>query len=217
MTPGGGRSWIRTPRAPAPPTACSRGVRDRRANPRQRPGTTHGPHRGAASDNEPEQYGGRAPHDLSIANKARNVARTGRAEGRTGAERPPGPQAPRPPLLGGGSRAAPPPPARLARRRQAAPGARCCPATPTERVHHGGMHRRRRGGLGREPQAAPPRGRGGEPRGDPPPVAPAPPTGPQATRAPAPIPPEAEGTIPPPPGRNAAPERESGAGPAPTP
>ena len=33
---GGGCSWTRTPRAPAPPAACSRGGRGRRASPHQR-------------------------------------------------------------------------------------------------------------------------------------------------------------------------------------
>ena len=46
--------------------------------------TTHGPRPGVARDDEPEQYGGRAPHDQSKADDARNVARPGRAEGRTG-------------------------------------------------------------------------------------------------------------------------------------
>ena len=55
VTPGGGRRWIRTPRAPAPSTACSRGGRDQRANPRQCARTTHGPRPGAARDDEPEQ------------------------------------------------------------------------------------------------------------------------------------------------------------------
>ena len=75
VTPGGGCSWIRTPCAPAPPTACSRGGCDRRASPHQRARTMHRPRPGAARDDEPEQYGGRAPHDQSIANDARNVAR----------------------------------------------------------------------------------------------------------------------------------------------
>ena len=74
-----------------------------------------------------------------------------------------------------------------------------------------------KGGLGREPQAAPSREGAGGPRRDPPPVLASPSTGPQATGAPAPTPPEAEGMIPPPPGRTAAPEWEAGAGPAPTP
>ena len=61
LTPGGGRSWIRTPRAPTPPTACSRWGHDRRANPHQHARTTHGPRPGAARDDEPEQYGGHGP------------------------------------------------------------------------------------------------------------------------------------------------------------
>ena len=63
--------------------------------------TTHGPRPGAARDDEPEQYGGRAPDYQSIANDARNFARSGRAEGRAGSIGASG---------GGGSRAAPPPP-----------------------------------------------------------------------------------------------------------
>ena len=73
------------------------------------------------------------------------------------------------------------------------------------------------GGLGRRPQAAPPREGSGEPQRDPQTCLPTPPSGLQATGAPTPTPPETEGMIPPPPGRTAAPGREAGAGPAPTP
>ena len=105
-----------------------------------------------------EQYGGRAPHGLSVANDPRKFSRPGRAEGRTEAARPPGPLAPWPALWGGGSRAAasPPPP----RRRQAAPVVRGCPTTLTQLVHLGGMRRRRKWDWaeGRRP---PPPGRWG--------------------------------------------------------
>ena len=53
-TPRGGRSWIRTPRAPALPSACSRTGRGRRASPHQRARMTHRPRPGAACDDEPE-------------------------------------------------------------------------------------------------------------------------------------------------------------------
>ena len=60
---GGGCGWTCTPRAPAPPAACSRGGRGRRASPHQRAGAARGPSLGAAHGGAPEQYGGRAPHD----------------------------------------------------------------------------------------------------------------------------------------------------------
>ena len=78
-TPGRARSWTGTPRAPAPPTACSHRGRDWRAGPLQRARATHGPRPRAARDDEPEQYGGRAFPDQSIAKDTRNVARSGRA------------------------------------------------------------------------------------------------------------------------------------------
>ena len=217
MTPRGGRSWTRTLRAPAPPTACTLGGRDRQANPHQRARTTQGPRTGAARDNEPEQYGGRAPHDLSVANDARHVSRPGRAEGRTEAEQPPGPPAPRPPLQGDGSRADPAPPPRQAgppaAGRKRHPG---LPHDPDRTRTPGGDAPATKGGLGRGPQAAPPKTGRWEDTARPPPC-PLPPAGPQATGAPAPTPPEAEGMIPPPPGRTVAPGRKAGAGPAPTP
>ena len=109
VTPGGGRSWIRTPRAPAPSNACSRGGRDQRASPHQRARTTHGARPGAARDDQKEQHGGAAPHDQSSANDARDIARSGRAEERAGSVGP----------SGGAVHGPPPPPARLARRRHA--------------------------------------------------------------------------------------------------
>ena len=101
---------------------------------------------------------GRRPHDPSVAKDARNVARSGRAEGRTEATQPPGPPAPWPPPRKGGSQAAPPapPPARLAGRQQAAPGARGCPTTLTERIHLEGMRRRRKGGWAEGRMPPPP-------------------------------------------------------------
>ena len=81
--------------------------------------------------------GAAPPMTRAFANDARNVARSGRAEGRAGSVGASGGAVREPP---------PPPPARLARRQQAAPGARGCPATPTERVRQGGMRRRRKGG-----------------------------------------------------------------------
>ena len=72
---GGGCSWACTPRAPAPPAACSRRGRGRRASPHQRAGATR----------TPEQYGGRAPHDPPV-----TTAHSGRAEGGLGLQGPPG-------------------------------------------------------------------------------------------------------------------------------
>ena len=102
---GGGCSWTHTPRARAPPTAFSRRGRDRRASPHQRARATHGHRPGAAREDEPEQYGSRAPHGQSIANEARSIALPGRAEGRIGSVRASG-GAVRGPLL------RPPPPGR---------------------------------------------------------------------------------------------------------
>ena len=110
---GGGRSWTCTPRAAAPPAACSRRSHGRWASPHQRAGATRGPRPGAARGGAPEQYGGRAPHDQSIASDTHNVAHSGRAEGSFGSEGAPGGAVHGPPLL------PPPPPAR-----QAPPGAR---------------------------------------------------------------------------------------------
>ena len=209
MTPGGGRSWICTPRAPAPPTVCSRGGRDRRGSPHQRARTTHGPHLGAARDDEPEQYGGRARHDQSIANAARKVARSGRIEGRTGSVGASGGAVHGPPL--------PPPPCRAGPPAAGRTRRTGLPRDPDRTRTPGGNVPATKRGLGREPQATPPEREQGGHGMTPPPVPPPLPTSPQATGAPAPTPPEAEGMIPPPPGRTAAPEREAGAGPAPTP
>ena len=150
--PGGGAQL--DPRAPAPPTACSRGVATGGGNPHQRARTTHGPRPGVARDNEPEQYGGCAPHDLSVANDARNVARPRRAEGRTEAEQSPGPPAPKPSLRGGGSRAAPPPP-HQAGLPAAGPTRRPgLPHDPDRTRTPGEDAPATKGGLGRGPQAA---------------------------------------------------------------
>ena len=73
---GGGESgWTCTPRAPAPPAACSRGGRGRRASPHQRAGATRAPSLGGAHGGAPEQYGGRALHDPPV-----TTAHSGRAE-----------------------------------------------------------------------------------------------------------------------------------------
>ena len=73
---GGGCGWTCTLRAPAPPAACSRGGRDRRASSPQRTGAARRPSLGAAHGGAPVQYGGRAPHD-----PPQKKAHTGRAEG----------------------------------------------------------------------------------------------------------------------------------------
>ena len=186
VTPGGGRSWICTPRAPAPPTACSRGGRDRRASLHQRARTTHVPRLGAARGDEPEQYGGRAPHDQSIANDARNVARSGRAEGRAGSVGVSGGPVHGPPL--------PPPPSQAGLPAAGRTRRTGLPRDPDRTSTPGGRAPATKGGLGRKPQAAPPRERAGGPRRDPPPCPPTPPpTGPQATGAPAHTPPRQRG------------------------
>ena len=195
-----GEGTQRDPHAPrpAPPAACSRVGRGRRASPHQRAGATHRPRPGAARDDEPEKYGGRAPHDQSIASDYRNVAHSARAEGGFGSVGAPGGAVHGPPL--------PPPPAR-----QAAPGARGGPATPTECRE--GDAPTMRGGQGREPQDAPKRkSRGAAAR--PPPH---PPHRPTSRGGASPQPPEAEGMVPPPPGETAAPERGARARPAPPP
>ena len=74
---GGGRcGWTCTPRAPAPPAACSHGGRGQQASPHQRAGATRGPSLGAAHGGAPERYGGRAPRDPPM-----TTAHSGRAKG----------------------------------------------------------------------------------------------------------------------------------------
>ena len=90
---GGGFGWTCTPRAPAPPAACSRVGRDRRASPHQRAGATRAPSLGAAHGGAPEQYGGRAPHDPPV-----TTAHSGRAEGRFRSAGAPGGAVHGPPL-----------------------------------------------------------------------------------------------------------------------
>ena len=114
-------------------------------------------------------------------------------------------------LRGGGWRAAPPPPARQAgrTRRTGLPRDRDRARTP------GGNAPATKGGLGMEPQAAPQKESRGATAQPPPPCPPTPPHRPASRGGAGPHPPEAEGMIPPPPGRTAAPEREAGARPAP--
>ena len=142
-----------------------------RPSPHQRARTTHRPCPGAARDGEPEQYGGRAPNDQSVANDARNVARSGRAEGRArsvGAS-------------GGAVRGPPPPPRRQARlpaagrtRRTGLPRGPNRPRTPggNAPATKGGWVGREQGGHDVTPPSCPP----------------TPPTGLQAAEAPAPTP-----------------------------
>ena len=160
----------------------------------QRAQTTHGPRPGAARDNEPEEYGGRAPHDLSVANDARNVARPGRAEGRTGAGRPPGPPPPRPPLWGGGSRAAPPPPAPAGGRQHPAPKA--APRPRSNAYTWGGCAGGERGTGQRAAGRPPKRGRSGATARTPP-LSPRPPNRPASRGGLGPHPPRGRGDDPP--------------------
>ena len=210
-TAGPARRASRRPPQPAPAEVATGGqtstsARERRKN------HARGHH---AATNRSSM--GVAP-DLSVANDARIVARPGRAEGRTEAERPPGPPTPRPPLRWGGSRPPPPP---LCQAGQPAAGRTRRPGLPDDPDRArtpGGDAPATKGGLGRGPQAAPPRGgRWGGTARPPLPVPPAPqPTRKARGRRPS-TPPEAEGMIPPPPGRTVAPWREAGAGPPPRP
>ena len=61
----GGCGWTCTPRAPAPPAACSRGGCGRWAGPHQRVKAARERSLGAAHGGAPEQYGSRAPVDPS--------------------------------------------------------------------------------------------------------------------------------------------------------
>ena len=145
-------------------------------------------------------------------------ARGGQRDGPRQSDPPP-PRPPRHPSGGGHSRASPPPPSRQAGP-PAAGGTRRpgLPRDPDRTRTPGGYVPTTKGGLGTGPQAASPREGGGEPRRDPPPLSPQPPRRPASHGgAGPPAPPEAEGMIPPPAGRTAAPGREGGAGPASTP
>ena len=187
MTPGGGRSLICTPRTPEPPTACSRGGCDWRASPHQRARTTHGPRLEAARDDEPEQYGGRAPRDQSIANDTCNVARSGRAEGRTGSVG----------ASGGPVRGPPPPSPRQACPPAAGRSRRTgLPRDPDRTRTPGENAPVTKGGLGREPQAPPPRERAGGPQRDPPPCPRNPPQRPASHGGTVPHPPRGTGDDP---------------------
>ena len=173
---GGGRcGWTCTPRAPAPPAACSRGGRGRRASPHQRAGATRTPSLGAAHGSAPEQYGGRAPHYPPV-----TTAHSGRAEG--GVQVCRGPRGSAPP-------AAPHP-----------PPARDGSATQTARARRRGVRRRHEGGQDGVPQAATQkRSREAAAR----PTPPKPPHRPASRGSPGPHPPRQGGWSPPPPERGA--------------
>ena len=165
---GGGCGWTCTPRAPAPPAACSRGGHGRRASPHQRAGATRGPSLGAAHGGAPEKYGGRGPHDPPMA-----TTHSGRAEGGSRSAGAPGGAVQGPPLV-------PPHPGANPRPRpHAHAGGECADGTRGARMGYRGP---------------PPRGGAGRPRRETPP--PTPPTGPQAAGAPAPTP-RGRGDVPP--------------------
>ena len=193
-------------RAPMPPTACSRGGRDRRANPRRRRRTAHGSHPGTTREHEPERYGGHAHHTQSDANGSRFVACPGKAEARTEVGQPPAQLCP-PATPPRGAAHSPPPPRRAippsagsARR----PG---LPNDPGRTSIHGGDEPAKKGGPGRGPRAAPPGEGAGEPRRDSPsPVPPLLTCGLRATGTLTFHPPQSRGGVPPSPGRTAAPE-----------
>ena len=137
---GGTRLSLHVSRPHAPHRLLLR-LRDRRANPRQGTGTTHGPRPGAAREHEPEQYGGHTLHDLSIANDTCFVARPGKVEGRTEAERPPALLGPPATPRGRVAHRSPLPPSPRQADPPAAGRAQGCPATPAEHVHLWGMRR----------------------------------------------------------------------------
>ena len=169
-TRGGGCSWTSTPHAPAPPAACSRWGRGRRASPHQRAGATRAPSLGAAHGGAPEQYGGRALHDPPV-----TTAHSGRAGGGFRSAGAPGGAVHGLPLT-------PPQPGAAPRPRQHAhAGRECADDTRGARIGY------------RRP---PPRRGARRPRRDPPPPAPPPARKP---RGPRPPPPEAGGGWSPPP------------------
>ena len=173
---GGGCGWACTPRAPAPPAACSRGGRGRQGSPHQRAGATRGPSLGAAHGGAPEQYGGRAPHDPPM-----TTAHSGGAEGGFTSAGAPGGAVHGPPLT-------PPHPGAAPR--------------PRPHAHAGGECANDTRGARMENCGPPPRGGAGRPRRDPPPPAPPPARKP---RGPRPPPPEAGRMVPPPPARERTP------------
>ena len=140
---GGGCGWTCTLRAPAPPAACSRGGRGRRASPHQRAGATRAPSFGAAHGGAPEQYGGRALHD-----PPGTAAHSGRADGGFRSAGAPGGAVHAPPLTPPHPGAAPRP------RPHAHAGGECADNTRGARTAY------------RRP---PPRRGAGRPRRDPPP------------------------------------------------
>ena len=172
---GGGCGWTCTPRAPAPPAACSRGGRGPQASPHQRAGATRGPSLGAAHSGAPEQYGGRAPHDRPM-----TTAHSGRAEGESRSAGAPRGAVRGPPLIPPHPGAAPRP-----RPHAHAPG-ECADGTRGARMGYRGP---------------PPRGGAGRLRRDPPPH---PPHRPASRGGPGPHPPRQGGWSPlPPPERGA--------------
>ena len=172
---GGGCGWTCTPRAPAPPAACSRGGRGRQASPHQRARAARGPSLGAAHGGAPEQYGGRAPHDPPM-----TTAHLGRAEGGFRSAGAPWGAVHGPPLI-------PPHPG-------AAP-------LPRPHAHAGGECAADKRGARVGNRVLPPRGGAGRPRRHPPPH---PPHRPASRGCPGPHPPRQEGWFPlPPPERGA--------------
>ena len=146
---GGGCGSTCTPRAPAPPAACSRGGRGRRAGPHQRAGATRATSLGAAHGGAPEQYGGRALHDPPV-----TTAHSGRAEGGFRSAEAPGGAVHGPPLT-------PPPtpgrhrdPDRTHTPEGSAPTTRGGPGLSTAARHPKGE----RGGRGATPLPPPPPG-----------------------------------------------------------
>ena len=172
---GGGCGWTCTPRAPAPPAACSRGGRGRRASPHQRARATRAPSLGAVHGGTPEQYGGHALHDPPV-----TTAHSGRAEGGFRSAGPPGGAVHGPPLT-------PPHPGAALR--------------PRPHAHAGGECADDTRGAGIEYRRPPPRRGAGRPRRDPPP--PNPPQRPASRGGPGPNPPRQGGWSPPPPKRGA--------------
>ena len=171
---GGGCGWTCTLRALAPPAACSRGGRGRRASSHQRARATRAPSLGAAHGGAPEQYGGRALHDPPV-----TTAHSGRAEGGFRSAGAPGGAVHGLPLTHPHLGAAPRP------RPHAHAGGECADDTRGARIQY------------RRP---PPRRGAGRPRRDPPPH---PPHRPASRGGPGRHPPRQGGWSPPPPERGA--------------
>ena len=171
---------------------------------------------GAAHDNGPEQYGGRAPMTRASPMTPAMLPAVGGQRDGPRQHHPPAPRPPGHPPGGAAHGPPPPPPSQAgspAAGRSPRPG---LPHAPDQMHTLGRVAPATKGGEAEGRRPPPPEREEGS-HGATPHYPPTPPTNPQATGAPAPTPPEAEKVIPPPPGTTAAPGRKAGAGPPPTP